>query len=108
MFSPSQFLRLQNTAQPKLFQDQQFVWKALKQIASYLQFRLKPAVLGELVGRPFVSSNVFVGRGTIIEQGAILKGSAWIGESCQFRSGCYVRDNVVVANVVVVDNSCEF
>ena len=108
MFAPAQLLNLEHTAHPKLFEDQQYVWNALKQIASYLQFRLKPAVLGDLVGRPFISANVFVGRGTIVEQGAVLKGPAWIGENCQIRSGCYVRENVVVGNGVVMGNSCEF
>jgi NDP-sugar pyrophosphorylase family protein len=108
MFAPAQFLSLEHTAHPKLFEDQQSVWNALKQIASYLQFRLKPAVLGELIGRPFISSNVFVGRGTIVEQGAVLKGPAWIGENCHIRSGCYVRENVVVGNGVVMGNSSEF
>jgi UDP-N-acetylglucosamine diphosphorylase / glucose-1-phosphate thymidylyltransferase / UDP-N-acetylgalactosamine diphosphorylase / glucosamine-1-phosphate N-acetyltransferase / galactosamine-1-phosphate N-acetyltransferase len=108
MFAPAQLLSLEHTAHPKLFEDQQFVWNALNQIASYLQFRLKPAVLGELIGRPFISSNVFVGRGTVVEQGAVLKGPAWIGENCQIRSGCYVRENVVVGNGVVMGNSCEF
>ncbi len=108
MFAPAQFLNLEHTAHPKLFEDQNYVWNALKQISSYLQFRLKPAVLGELVGRPFIGSNVFVGRGTIVEQGAVLKGPAWIGENCHIRSGCYVRENVVVGNGVVMGNSCEF
>jgi NDP-sugar pyrophosphorylase family protein len=108
MFAPAQFLNLEHTAHPKLFEDQKVVWNALTQIASYLQFRLKPAVLGELVGRPFIGANVFVGRGTVVEQGAVLKGPAWIGENCQIRSGCYVRENVVVGNSVVMGNSCEF
>ena len=108
MFAPAQLLNLEHTAHPKLFEDQQYVWNALKQIASYLQFRLKPAVLGDLIGRPFISANVFVGRGTVVEQGAVLKGPAWIGENCQIRSGCYVRENVVVGNGVVMGNSCEF
>ena len=108
MFAPAQFLSLEHTAHPKLFEDEKFVWNALKQIASYLQFRLKPAVLGDLVGRPFISANVFVGRGTVVEQGAVIKGPAWIGENCQIRSGCYVRENVVVGNGVVMGNSCEF
>ena len=108
MFAPAQFLSLEHTAHPKLFEDQNYVWNALKQIASYLQFRLKPAVLGELVGRPFISAHVFVGRGTIVEQGAVLRGPAWIGENCHIRSGCYVRENVVVGNGVVMGNSCEF
>ncbi len=50
MFAPAEFLNLEHTAHPKLFENQKYVWDALKQIASYLQFRLKPAVLGELIG----------------------------------------------------------
>jgi UDP-N-acetylglucosamine diphosphorylase / glucose-1-phosphate thymidylyltransferase / UDP-N-acetylgalactosamine diphosphorylase / glucosamine-1-phosphate N-acetyltransferase / galactosamine-1-phosphate N-acetyltransferase len=108
MFAPAEFLDLEHTAHPKLFENQKYVWDALRQIASYLQFRLKPAVFGELIGKPFISSNVFVGRGTIVEQGAVLKGPAWIGENCHIRSGCYVRENVVVGDGVVMGNSCEF
>src|SRR5438105_13418014 len=73
MFAPAQFLSLEHTAHPKLFEDQNYVWNALKQISSYVQFLLKPAVLVELVGRPFVGGNVFVGRGTIFEQCAVSK-----------------------------------
>lgn len=108
MFSAEEFLTLGHTAHPKLFENQAYVWDALKQISSYLKFRLKPAVLGELVGKPFISDSVFVGAGTIIEQGAVLKGPAWIGENCQIRSGCYVRENVIVGDGVVMGNSCEF
>src|SRR5499425_3225336 len=108
MFAPADFLDLEHTAHPKLFEKQNYVWDALKQIASYLQFRLKPAVFGELTGKPFISNRVFVGKGTIIEQGAVLKGPAWIGENCQIRSGCYVRENVIAGNGVVMGNSCEF
>src|ERR1700757_370969 len=108
MFAPAEFLDLDHTAHPKLFEGQQYVWDGLKQVASYLQFRLKPAILGELMGKPFISNNVFIGRGTIVEQGAFLKGPAWIGENCRIRSGCYVRENVIVGNGVVMGNSCEF
>jgi NDP-sugar pyrophosphorylase family protein len=108
MFAPDEFLTLEHTAHAKLFEGQTYVWDSLKQIASYLQFRLKPAVLGDLVGKPFISDAVFVGAGTVIEQGAVLKGPAWIGENCQIRSGCYVRENVIVGDGVVLGNSCEF
>jgi len=108
MFAPDEFLSLEHTAHSKLFENQKYVWDALKQIASYLQFRLKPAVLGQLVGKPFISNAVFVGTGTVIEQGAVLKGPAWIGENCHIRSGCYVRENVIVGDNVVMGNSCEF
>ncbi len=108
MFAPADFLALEHTAHPKLFENTKQVWDALKQIASYLQFRLKPAVLGELLGKPFISNSVFIGRGTIVEQGAVLKGPAWIGQNCHIRSGCYVRENVIVGDGVVMGNSCEF
>ena len=108
MFSPTEFLDLEHTAHSKLFEGQTVAWDALKQIASYLQFRLKPGVLGDLVGKPFISGSVFIGAGTIVEQGAVLKGPAWIGERCHIRSGCYVRENVIVGNGVVMGNSCEF
>src|SRR3984893_15513504 len=108
MFAPADYLSLEHTAHPKLFENQKYIWDALKQIASYLQFRLKPGVLGELIGKPFISGHVFIGAGTIVEQGAVLKGPAWIGENCQIRSGCYVRENVIVGNSVVIGNSCEF
>ena len=108
MFAPADLLNLEHTAHPKLFEDQKYAWEALKQIGSYLQFRLKPAVLGELVGKPFISRNIFIGAGTIVEQGAVLKGPAWIGENCHIRSGCYVRENVIAGNGVTMGNSCEF
>ena len=108
MFEPAEYLNLEHTAHAKLFENQRYVWDALKQIASYLQFRLKPAVMGELLGKPFISNQVFVGTGTIVEQGAVLKGPAWIGQNCHIRSGCYVRENVIVGDGVVLGNSCEF
>ena len=108
MFEPAEFLSLEQTSHAKLFENQKYVWDALKQIASYLQFRLKPAVLGELLGKPFITNQVFIGAGTIIEQGAVLKGPAWIGQNCHIRSGCYVRENVIVGDGVVMGNSCEF
>ena len=107
-FAPAEFIALEHTTHAKLFENQRFIWDALKQIASYLQFRLKPAVLGQLMGKPFISSTVFIGSGTIVEQGAVIKGPAWIGERCHIRSGCYVRENVIVGDGVVMGNSCEF
>jgi NDP-sugar pyrophosphorylase family protein len=108
MLSAAEFFELEHTAHSKLFEKDKYAWEALKQIPSYLQFRLQPGVLGELVGKPFIGESVFVGSGTIVEQGAMLKGPAWIGENCHIRSGCYVRENVIVGNNVVMGNSCEF
>ena len=108
MFLPQDYLDLNHTEHRMLFDNAVNVWDALKQITSYLQFRLKPAVQGRLIGKPFISGAVFIGKGTIVEQGAMIKGPAWIGEGCEIRNGCYVRENVIVGSGCVLGNSCEF
>ena len=108
MFAPSNFLNLDQTEHRTLFDNSAQVWDVLKQIGSYLQFRLKPAIYGRIMGRPFISDNVYIGGGTLVENGATIKGPAWIGNNCEIRSGCYIRENVIVGDGVVLGNSCEF
>ena len=108
MFAPDHFFDLSHTEHRVIFENAENVWQALPKIAAYLKFRLKPAINGKLVGKPFVSSAVFVGKGTIIEHGAMIKGPAWIGENCEIRNGCYIRGTVIMGNGVVAGNSCEF
>lgn len=107
-FAPSEYLDLSRTDHRSLFEKVSNIWEALPLIASYLQFRLQPAIRGRQIGRPFISNAVYIGEGTIIEQGAMVKGPAWIGDNCEIRAGCYIRDNVIVGNGVVLGNSCEF
>ena len=107
-FAPANYLDLEHTDHRALFENVPHAWDPLKQIASYLQFRLKPAIHGRLIGKPFISGAVFIGRGTVIEQGAMIKGPAWIGEDCEIRNGCYIRENVIIGNGAVLGNSCEF
>jgi UDP-N-acetylglucosamine diphosphorylase / glucose-1-phosphate thymidylyltransferase / UDP-N-acetylgalactosamine diphosphorylase / glucosamine-1-phosphate N-acetyltransferase / galactosamine-1-phosphate N-acetyltransferase len=106
-FTPAEYVDLNRTEHRMLFDQAAHIWDALKQIPSYLQFRLKPQVLGKLVGKPFVSEAVFVGRGTVIEHGAMIKGPAWIGEDCEIRNGVYIRENVIIGSGCVIGNSCE-
>jgi len=108
MFSPDTFFDLNTTEHRVIFDNIEHVWQALPKIAAYLQFRLKPGIHGRLIGKPFVSNAVFVGKGTVIEHGAMIKGPAWIGENCEIRNGCYIRENVILGNGVVAGNSSEF
>jgi NDP-sugar pyrophosphorylase family protein len=108
MFAPNQLLDLSQTEHGLLFEDVENVWQALPKIAAYLQFRLKPAILGKLVGKPFISNAVYIGKGTIVEHGAMIKGPAWIGDGCEIRNGAYIRENVILGDGVVAGNSCEF
>lgn len=107
-FPPQSLLDLGHTDHRSLFDKVTNVWDALPLIASYLQFRLKPAIHGKQIGRPFISNAVYIGHGTVIEQGAMIKGPAWIGDRCEIRAGCYIRENVIVGNGAVLGNSSEF
>ncbi|MEK0450598.1 MAG: Bifunctional protein GlmU [Verrucomicrobiota bacterium] len=106
-FPPADFLDLSRSEHRMLFDQSVNAWDALKQIPSYLQFRLKPQILGRLVGKPFISGAVFIGKGTVVEQGAMVKGPAWIGEGCEIRNGAYIRENVIIGSGCVIGNSCE-
>ncbi len=108
MHTPTDFFDLQHTEHRVIFDNVEFVWQALSKIAPYLQFRLKPEILGKTIGKPFISNAVYIGEGTVIEQGAMIKGPAWIGNNCELRNGCYIRENVIIGNGVVAGNSCEF
>ncbi|XHR27059.1 MAG: UDP-N-acetylglucosamine diphosphorylase [Chthoniobacteraceae bacterium] len=107
-FTPAEYLDLTRTDHRPLFDNIANVWDALRQIPTYLQFRLKPGIHGRLIGKPFVSTAVYIGPGTVIEQGAMIKGPAWIGANCEIRNGAYIRENVIVGNGCVLGNSCEF
>ena len=65
-------------------------------------------MLAELIGKPYIGPDVFIGEGTIVEHGAMIKGPAWIGANCHVRNGCYIRENVIVGDGAVLGNSCEF
>jgi NDP-sugar pyrophosphorylase family protein len=108
MFPPESLLDLDHTEHRKLFENAVNAWEALRQIPSYLQFRLQPAIHGRMIGKPFISGAVFIGKGTVIEHGAMIKGPAWIGEDCEIRNGAYIRENVIVGNGVTLGNSSEF
>jgi NDP-sugar pyrophosphorylase family protein len=107
-FAPIDYLDLNHTEHRMLFESTPNVWDALKQITSYLQFRLKPQIHGRLICKPFISNAVYIGKGSIIEQGAMIKGPAWIGEGCEIRNGCYIRENVIIGSGCVLGNSSEF
>ena len=108
MYSIDDFFDLSHCEHRALFGNAEHIWDVLPKIGAYLKFRMKPGIHGRLIGKPFVSGAVFVGKNTVIEQGAMVKGPAWIGENCEIRNGCYIRENVILGDGVVAGNSCEF
>ena len=105
---PSDFFDLDDVEHLQLFESAEYVWDPIKQIASYLKFRLKPSIEGKVIGKPFISDEVYIGEGTVIEPGAFVKGPAWIGKNCSIRHGAYIRENVIVGDDCVLGNSSEF
>jgi UDP-N-acetylglucosamine diphosphorylase / glucose-1-phosphate thymidylyltransferase / UDP-N-acetylgalactosamine diphosphorylase / glucosamine-1-phosphate N-acetyltransferase / galactosamine-1-phosphate N-acetyltransferase len=108
MFRSADYLDLARTEHLALFDKVEFVWEALPQIGAYLQFRLRPAVEGKIIGKPPIGERVYIGEGTVVEPGAHIKGPAWIGRNCEIRSGAYIRENVVIGDDCVIGNSSEF
>jgi len=107
-FKPADFLDLSQTEHLALFENVEKVWDVLPEIEVYLKFRLKPAILGQVIGKPFISDQVYLGEGTVVEPGAYICGPAWIGKNCKIRHGAYIRENVIVGDGCVLGNSCEF
>ena len=104
----STLLELGRTAHGLLFREDEPVWTTLGRIEGYLQFKLKPAIFGEVSPKATIGDNVFIDEGTVVEAGAVIKGPAWIGRGCQVRSGAYIRENVITGDGCVLGNSCEF
>lgn len=108
MFRPENFLDLKQFPFPELFDGSENVWDALKKLPDFIKQRLKPAMLGTILGTPFIADDVFIGKGTVVEHGATIKGPAIIGEDCQVRSSAYIRGDVIVGNECVLGNASEF
>ncbi len=108
MWEPEKYFDLGQTEHHALFEGVERVWEAVSRIANYLQFRLKPELQGRMIGKPFISENVYLGPGSVVEPGAYIAGPAWIGADCRIRHGAYIRENVIVGDGVVLGNSCEF
>src|ERR1700721_1172978 len=81
MFAPSDFLNLDQTEHRTIFDNSTQVWDVLKQIGSYLQFRLKPAVYARVLGRPFISENVYIGDRVEIGCNAVISPGSIIGRN---------------------------
>ncbi len=108
MFRAEDYLDLNQTAFPELFEGCAHVWDALKKLGEFTRARLQPGILGTVVGAPYIARDVQIGKGTVIEHGAVIKGPTIIGENCEIRSSAYIRGGVIVSNNCVLGNACEF
>jgi NDP-sugar pyrophosphorylase family protein len=107
MFSAAEYLDLAHTRHEVLFAADQPVWTALENLASYLEFRLKPEIRSPLPPGAHVTQDVFIDEDCEIDPGVVIRGPAWIGRCCRLRAGCYIRENVIIGNGCTVGNSSE-
>src|SRR5215213_7288569 len=107
MFKPADLFDLAQTEHGALFQQREFAWQALKEIAAYLEMNLRPGLRNRCQGVAYVGERVFIGVGTVVEDGVMIKGPAIIGSNCQIRHNAYIRENVLIGNDCVVGNACE-
>lgn len=108
MFEPAELLDLEQCPCAELFDGCRYVWEALGRIGEVVRRRLQPGNRGQIVGHPYIASDVFIGEGTVVEHGAVVKGPAIIGRNCEIRSGAYIRGNVIVGDDCVLGNASEF
>jgi UDP-N-acetylglucosamine diphosphorylase / glucose-1-phosphate thymidylyltransferase / UDP-N-acetylgalactosamine diphosphorylase / glucosamine-1-phosphate N-acetyltransferase / galactosamine-1-phosphate N-acetyltransferase len=107
MFKPADLFDLAQTEHAALFQQREFAWQALKEIAAYLEVNLRPGLRNRCLGVAYVGERVSIGAGTVVEDGVMIKGPVIIGSNCQIRHNAYIRENVVIGNDCVVGNACE-
>lgn len=87
---------LKNTEHATLFEDVEYGWEVLPNIAAYVEKSVADTPDG-----------ILVGEGTVIEEGAHIKGPAIIGRNCVIRTGAYIRENAIIGDNCVVGNSTE-
>src|ERR1043165_7890789 len=99
----SDYLDLDCTQVPELFDDVSEVWEVIPRIAPWLEEYLEVGNESEVVpmkwddrtglmyGQVFIGPKVRIGKGTKISPGAVILGPALIGEDCFIGPGCYLR-----------------
>ncbi len=107
MFKPADLFDLAQTEHAAIFEGCEYVWDALKKIASYLQANLRPGLKNHCEGIAYIGKQVFIGEGTLVEDGAMIKGPAIIGRNCEIRHNAYIRENVILGDNCVLGNSSE-
>jgi NDP-sugar pyrophosphorylase family protein len=92
----------------RLLQSVPNVFDAVRQLPSYIEQVMEPAVLGEVEEGAWIESgNVRVEQGARIERGAIVRGPAIIGRNTVVRSGAYIRGHVMVGEGCLIGHGTE-
>ncbi len=117
MFAPEQFLDLSRTEHRVIFENvEACLAEPCRRSRLICSFGSSPRSTGKLIGKPFISHTVFVGKGTVIEHGRDNQGTgldrrelpriasaatsaktsssataSWRGNSCEFKNTLDLR-----------------
>lgn len=107
LYTPSDLFDLRETEHASLFDGVEMPWDPLKNLAAYIQARLRPSQAHRTIGNAYIAENVSIGEGTIVEHGAMILGPSIIGRNCRIRHNAYIREDSLIGNDCVIGNSCE-
>jgi UDP-N-acetylglucosamine diphosphorylase / glucose-1-phosphate thymidylyltransferase / UDP-N-acetylgalactosamine diphosphorylase / glucosamine-1-phosphate N-acetyltransferase / galactosamine-1-phosphate N-acetyltransferase len=103
------FFSLGSFAHGDLWQEEEFVWKALSSLDAYFQkfpFEAKKIDVPSSVclDRP---EQILIGEGTILEPGVYIQGPCILGPGCIVRHGAYLRSGVICGKNCVIGHASE-
>lgn len=101
------YFDLSNFKHKKIFENNEYIFDALKKLPDYIRQNLKPEILGEIMEGARVENNVYLGKGSVVQPGAWVRGPAIIGENCEIRHGAFVGANVLCGDRVIIGHASE-
>lgn len=108
-FYPKSFFNLEGFAHKSLFDEETYVWAALKKIRVYLESLPLGKIEGKVDKHAYLDQPhlISIGHGTIVEAGAYIRGPCIIGQNCEVRHGAYIRGDFIAGNRCVIGHATE-
>lgn len=110
MLTPADFFDLRAPLVAGLFDDCEFVWQAVSNIAGHVARLVGDGqtIAGLVMDGAYLSDRpIFIGEGARIEPGAYIHGPAYIGAGAVVRHGAFVRENVILLPGAILGHASE-
>ena len=110
MLAAVDFFDLSAAETAVFFEDCEFVWDAIPQIAAQVARLVGDGqtILGEVMPGVYLSDRpIYIAEGARIEPGAYVHGPAYIGPGAVVRHGAFVRENVIMLEGAILGHASE-
>lgn len=106
---PAYFFDLSQYVHRSIFDEQDFVWKAISALEKYFDCLTFDKSEASVSNNAYLINpdKIHLGRGTVVEPGAYIQGPCWIGENCTIRHGAYIRGFVLTGHHCVIGHDTE-